>query len=253
MSVASFSDPGGRTAPFPPVAFLLCGCLGTRLRAVTPRPKAVLDVAGWPFLRYHLEALRRGGIRRVVLLTGHGADEVERTFGPGREGRIFVPEPAPLGTGGALAAARAHAGPLNWVGNGDSFLDVPIEDLLRRHRPGTVGIAAVRTEDRSAYGGLEISGDDRITGFTEKGTRGPGWINAGVYLIERARLAALPEGVSSLERDHFPKWAATGLLVAHRFHALFRDIGTPERLAAAQEELRPIRARMERGGAGGAR
>ena len=253
MEPVRSSDRGaGGTAPST-VAFLLCGGRGTRLAGITDRPKAVLDVAGWPFLRYHLESLRRGGVRPVVLLTGYGAEEVERTFGPPSGERIFVREAEPLGTGGALAAARSQAGRLNWVANGDSFLDLPVEDLLRRHRPGTVGIAAVRVDERADYGGLEISDEERITGFLEKGTQGPGWINAGVYLIERELLAGLPDGPSSLERDHFPRWAAAGILVAHRVEAAFRDIGDPERLAAARAEFGAIRARLERGGGGGAR
>ena len=70
-------------------AFLFCGGLGTRLRAVTDRPKAVVPVAGWPFLRYHLERLRGSDVSRIVFLTGHGADEVEKVFGPERMDEIL--------------------------------------------------------------------------------------------------------------------------------------------------------------------
>jgi D-glycero-alpha-D-manno-heptose 1-phosphate guanylyltransferase len=228
------------------VAFLLCGGLGTRLRQVTDQPKAVLDVAGWPFLRYHLEVIRAAGIRRIVFLTGYGAAEVEETFGPASEDRIFLAEPSPLGTGGALARASSWAGSINWIANGDSFVDVAPAAVIEAHRPGVGQIVTVHVEERSGYGGVQIDEAGRILGFQEKGRRGPGWINAGIYLLDRSFLAELPDGVSSLEHDHFPRWAMQGRLVAQRVDVFFRDIGTPERLAAARREFVSIRARMER-------
>ena len=147
------------TSPNPPsassqttprrVAFLLCGGLGTRLRGVTDQPKALIDVAGWPFLRYHLEALSGARFGRIVFLTGHGADEVERAFGPPSGERIFVREDSPLGTGGALANARSWAGEVNWVANGDSFADVSPNTILGTHRTGTGQIVAVHVEELS--------------------------------------------------------------------------------------------------------
>jgi len=104
----------------------------------------------------------------------------------------------------------------------------------------------VHLQDRGGYGGVEIDSEDRIVGFCEKGKQGPGWINAGIYVLDRSFLGELPQGISSLEHDHFPRWASQGRLVAERADAFFRDIGTPERLAAAGQEFVSIRARMER-------
>jgi D-glycero-alpha-D-manno-heptose 1-phosphate guanylyltransferase len=226
-------------------AFLLCGGFGTRLRSITDRPKAVLEVAGWPFLRYQLEGLREAGPARIVFLTGYGADEVEREFGPGAPGWHFLREEEPLGTAGALAHARHLAGEANWISNADSFADIAPERLFASAHRDEAIVLAVQVEERSDYGGLLIDEEGRISGFEEKGKYGPGWINAGVYLLPRPFLYELPEGPSSLERDFFPRWAREGRLRAHRADVLFRDIGTPERLRAAQEEFVPIRRRLE--------
>lgn len=231
------------------VAFLLCGGRGTRLKRITDRPKALLQVAGWPFLRYHLELLGTARFDRTVLLTGYRGEEIEETFGPAGPTRLFVREASPQGTGGALARARRHAGMVNWIANGDSFADIEVEALLSSHRPGAGTILAVRMEDRADYGGLAIEADGRIIRFIEKGTHEPGWINAGIYILDHSLLTELPIGISSLERDHFPRWAESGKLFAHKTEAFFRDIGTPERLEAAQAEFVPIRSRLgARGG-----
>ncbi len=256
-------------------AFLLCGGVGSRLRPVTSQPKGLIDLAGWPFLRYPIETIRTTA-ERIVFLTGQGGAEIEAAFGPGGEAgtstfqplaavsgatptggatpgaiafadplRIFIRESAPLGTGGALANARAWASDLNWVANGDSFVDVDAATVIAAHRPGVGLIVAVRLADASDYGSLDLAPDSRIDGFIEKGRTGPGVINAGVYLLDRAFIDDLPDGPSSLEHDAFPRWAADGRLRALVVDAFFRDIGTPERLAAAQKEFVAIRARME--------
>jgi D-glycero-alpha-D-manno-heptose 1-phosphate guanylyltransferase len=230
-------------------AFVLCGGLGTRLRGHEERPKAVIDVAGRPFLAYALRLLHLQGFRRVVLLLGHGADEVRRAFaGVGIEHRV---EAAPLGTGGALSAARDLVARVNLVLNGDSYAEATYPDLLHEHaRHGShsgeaVTLLAVQVDEAADYGGLELGDDRRVIGFIEKGRSGPGWINAGVYVAGGRFLRGLPGGASSLERDHLPGLAARGLLRALPVRCFFRDIGTPERLAAARVEFQTIGARLD--------
>jgi D-glycero-alpha-D-manno-heptose 1-phosphate guanylyltransferase len=234
--------------------FVLCGGLGTRLRGHEERPKAVIEVAGRPFLAYVLRLLRLQGFRQVVLLLGHGAEDVRSAFsGAGIEYRT---EATPLGTGGALAAARDGFAGVNLVLNGDSYAEAVYPDLLREHarharRSGqAVTLLAVWAEDAADYGGLALDQDRRVTAFLEKGRGGPGWINAGVYVAGGRFLRGLPAGPSSLERDHLPLLAAQGLLRALPARCFFRDIGTPERLAAAREEFRAIATRIEAEGRG---
>ena len=83
---------------------------------------------------------------------------------------------------------------------------------------------------------VECAEDGRVRAFHEKaGPEGPGLINAGVYLIERAALAALPRGRAlSLERDVFPRWLADGLCGVVSAGPCI-DIGTPESYARAQQ------------------
>jgi len=53
-----------------PVA-ILAGGLATRLRPVTEKiPKALVAVAGQPFLAHQLRLLQKSGIRKVVLCVG---------------------------------------------------------------------------------------------------------------------------------------------------------------------------------------
>ena len=63
-------------------AIVLVGGLGTRLRAVVSDvPKPLAPVAGRPFLARVLDQLAAGGMRRVLLATGHMAATVEAAIG----------------------------------------------------------------------------------------------------------------------------------------------------------------------------
>ena len=60
-----------------PVA-ILAGGLATRLRPITEKiPKALVEVAGRPFIGWQLEQLRAEGINEVVLCTGYLGEMIE--------------------------------------------------------------------------------------------------------------------------------------------------------------------------------
>jgi NDP-sugar pyrophosphorylase family protein len=242
--------PAAARAPRPGsvAVFILAGGLGTRLRATDPRPKAIVPVAGRPFLHYTLRLLRAQGYRKIVLCLGAGAAEVKRAFAG--KGLVCSVEREPLGTGGALALAAAHAERFNLILNGDSYAQAIYGDLLAAHLAGEapargVTLLAVRQENCEEYGRLELAEDGRVAAFVEKGEAVAGWINAGVYAAPGSWMRELPTGRYSLERDVLPELAATGRLRALPGRFFFRDIGTPDRLRAAEEEFRWIRRREE--------
>jgi NDP-sugar pyrophosphorylase family protein len=230
-------------------ALMLVGGLGTRLRpAIGHAPKPMAAVAGRPFLEYLLLQLRRDGFRDVVMLTGFGADALHQYFREGRDWGVTItysPEPEPRGTGGALR----HALPILegrhfLVMNGDSFLDVSLLDLIAAHDSAPAdGVAAaatlalVRSSETERFGSVEVDAAGRVTAFREKiATRGEGLINAGVYVLERAMLEAIPAGrIVSLEREVFPGLVNRGLR-GTELHGAFIDIGIPEAYEALRSD-----------------
>ena len=111
-----------------PVA-ILAGGLATRLRPITKTiPKALVPVAGRPFVLWQLEYLRDQGVSRVVLCTGYRSAQIEQIVGDGSQFGIVVEYSDDgttlLGTGGALGKALPLLGPEFFVLYGDSFLPV---------------------------------------------------------------------------------------------------------------------------------
>jgi NDP-sugar pyrophosphorylase family protein len=223
----------------------LAGGFGTRLRSVvSDRPKVLATVQGRPFVTFLLDQLVAAGVHRVVLLTGHRAEEVRACLGVSyRDLELaYSPEPAPLGTGGALRQAlpQIPGSPLLLM-NGDSICRLDFSAFWAAHRRYRADITQVvwRTEDASRYGTVVVNDDNTVQQFSEKeAAPRAAWVNAGVYLIERPLAESIPADLCvSLEREMFPLWARRHRFCAFRAADVSLDIGTPESFAAAQADL----------------
>lgn len=226
---------------------ILCGGLGTRLGpALAGRPKGLAQVDGRPFLDILVAELLRHRLRRLVLCTGYGAEQIAAHCRNRDDAEfVFSPEPKPLGTGGAVA----HALPLVrsdpfLVLNGDSFCRVAYAALLASHERSAADLTIVVTPpaERADVGTIRADDSGQIIEFAEK-PAGPhaarGYVNAGIYVLQRKVMSCAPGTERfSLERDLFPAAAATRRCVAYPVSGPLIDIGTPERLRAAQDRLR---------------
>jgi NDP-sugar pyrophosphorylase family protein len=193
-------------------------------------------------LTYLLDKLAAASVREVVLLTGYRADQVRALLGDQYAGvrLLYSTESKPLGTAGAVR----HALPLLpsdtvLLLNGDSSCDASLAAFHRSHqrRGADCSMVLVWAEDTWRFGRVQVSADGRICRFEEKKDgAGRGWINAGVYLIERHLIEAVPAGgLVSLERDLFPRWIARRQCFGHHSRGRFLDVGTPEGYAGAEE------------------
>lgn len=219
---------------------VLVGGLGTRLQSLPGRmPKVLRPVKGRPFLEHLLDQAVRHGARRAILALGFMKEAFDPFLGarPGGLEVLGSSEPAPLGTGGALRLALSVAKSRTLlVMNGDSYVDADFGLLAGEHRRRGARATLLLTEvdDAARFGRVELAPSGEILQFVEKGVPGPGAINAGVYLLERDVVEAIPGGRAvSLEREVFPS------LVGHGFHGVrgrsrFIDIGTPESYAEAE-------------------
>jgi D-glycero-alpha-D-manno-heptose 1-phosphate guanylyltransferase len=229
-------------------AAILAGGLGTRLRpTIAGRPKALALVHGRPYLTYLLEQLAGAGVRAVVLLTGYRADQVRSAFGDTYAGLrlTYSCEPLPLGTAGALRLALPHLHSTTvLLLNGDSYCEAPLADFRHFHSriAADASLVLTRMEDCSRFGRVQVAPDGRIVCFEEKTQAGGvGWINAGIYLIQRELIEEIPLGRPlSLERDLFPEWVRRKRFCGFACEGRFLDIGTPESYAQTETFFAPL-------------
>jgi N-acetyl-alpha-D-muramate 1-phosphate uridylyltransferase len=115
---------------------ILTGGLATRLQPITKNiPKALVDVAGKPFIVRQLDYLRQQGINRVVLCIGYLGEQVKDVVGNGSSYGIEVSYswdgPNLLGTGGAIKKALPLIGEQFFVYYGDSYLPIDFQEVER--------------------------------------------------------------------------------------------------------------------------
>lgn len=219
----------------------LVGGRGTRLSSLTTdTPKPLLPVGGRPFLDYLLDRAVCFGASEILLLAGHLAEKVVASYHNrpwnGVPVRCHV-EAEPMGTAGALRQASARL-PARWVlMNGDTLFDV---DPARLDQPGDdwqVSMALRRLDDTGRSGTVTLK-DGRVGEFHERGTGGPGLVNAGVYVMRREILDVIPpDRPCSLEAEIFPALAKSGRIRGTVLDGYFIDIGVPEDYFRAQREV----------------
>ncbi|HEY7312556.1 MAG TPA: nucleotidyltransferase family protein [Gemmataceae bacterium] len=225
-------------------AALLVGGLATRLRPITATiPKAMVEVAGRPFIDHQLALLRRNGIRRVVLCLGHLGEQIEQHLGDGAAHGLRVcysyDGDRLLGTGGALRGALPLLGELFWVLYGDSYMDIDYRAVLARFAAGRARglMTVIHNENRWDRSNV-VFRDGRLLCYSKRApTPEMRHIDYGVMLLTREALASLPADQSSDLADLLSDMVKDGELIGHEVTRRFYEIGSPRGLEETQHYL----------------
>lgn len=223
---------------------ILAGGLGTRLRPVLGEglPKAMASVDGQPFLAWMLRWLEQQRVTDVVLSLGYGCGAITGWLAQQSLGLsvTVIEEDKPLGTGGAIMHALRRCGaPRMIVMNGDTITNLNLSAFadFSKAAGADLAIAATSVPDASRYGTLQFdAGTKRLIAFEEKRpVQAPGFINAGVYTVDAARLLGfdLPERFS-FEDDFLRRQIDSLDIRVFPEITEFIDIGIPSDYARAQ-------------------
>jgi mannose-1-phosphate guanylyltransferase len=222
-------------------AVVLVGGEGTRLRPLTETiPKPLIPLVDRPFLDHVLDHLAAHGVDEALLSSPY----LEDAFRPLLDRRradpnvTWIPEPVPLGTGGAVANASRGLDESFFVLNGDILTDLDLTALLAHHRDrrATATITLSQVGDARPYGLVTIDQDQRLVEFREKpADPGAGLVNAGTYVLEPDAMTGVASGRAiSIEREVFPGLIASGRPVSGFVSdAYWMDLGTPEKYLRA--------------------
>jgi len=118
--------------------FILAGGLGTRIHPLfSDYPKAMIPFRGKPFLEVQMKILADQGFTSFVLCVGYKADQIITHFGDGKAWGwkvAYSHEPMALGTGGALRYAERYMKATSIILNGDTYLPMDYQALVRTHK-----------------------------------------------------------------------------------------------------------------------
>jgi D-glycero-alpha-D-manno-heptose 1-phosphate guanylyltransferase len=222
--------------------FILCGGQGKRLKKISGRvPKPMVPIGRRVFLDILIGYLQKFGFKRFILGIGYQAHCLKKYYQkhriPGVE-VVFSQEKYPLGTGGAVKAAKKFIkSDCFFVLNGDSFSEFNAENFIKfyKQKKANALILLKKKKNNQDYGGITINRKSEIICFNEKNSQMPHkFTNCGVYLFNKNIFSKMPKNRKfSLEYDFFPQMIKKGLYGCKQ-PGFFIDIGIPKRYLAAK-------------------
>ena len=175
---------------------VLAAGMGKRMKSDIP--KVLHPVLARPMLSYVLDAVLNLSPKRVVVVVGHGAQEVEKALDSKKI--TYVTQTERLGTG--HAANCAHPALKSFKGdililNGDFPLITPstLKKFVNEHKKKKVDVSILTAlvEDPSGYGRIKRDEGDNVVGIVEekdatKEERFINEINSGTYCVKSSFL-----------------------------------------------------------------
>jgi NDP-sugar pyrophosphorylase family protein len=218
-------------------AVVLAGGFGTRLRPLTETlPKALVPVAGRPFIEYQIEQFRRHGVTDLIICVGHLGHLIEEHLGDGRRFDVSIrygyERDGLLGTAGAVKNVEPLLEDAFFVQYGDSYLLVDYQAVmthfLRHDAPGLMVV--YRNDDRWDRSNVVVA-DGRVRVY-DKTRKLPGmaYIDFGVSVFRRDAVAGIPPGVAADLSTVYQSLIAQGRLLAYETSHRFYEVGSPQGL-----------------------
>lgn len=224
----------------PPLA-ILAGGLGTRLGAAAgDLPKAMVPVAGRPFIEHVLDLLASEGADRIVICRGNRGEAIEEGLGDGRRFGLRIAYsdegPEPIGTAQALRGALPLLGDAFLVLYGDTYLQVDYGAVAAAHeRSGMPALMTVLRNDGRWGESNAVFVDGRVTYDKRHPPAGAAWIDFGLLAFRASALTDVDERDLA---DVLARLGADGQLAGLEVRRRFYEIGTPDALAETDRFLR---------------
>ena len=218
-------------------AFILAAGRGDRMRPLTDHtPKPLLLAGGKPLIVWHMERLAAAGFREIVINHAHLGTLIEQTLGDGSQWGLHIqysPEPpGALETAGGIATALPLLGDESFlVVNGDVYCDIDFG-----HFSGSTSAAHLVMVDNPVH---HSGGDFSLDGQRVVYANGEQTLTyAGIGVFSPSFFADVKPGTVMKLRPLLDAAIAAGTLTGERFAGRWVDVGTPQRLAELDQELK---------------
>ena len=217
-------------------ALIFAAGRGERMRPLSDTtPKPLLHAGGRRLIEWHLENLAAAGVREVVINTSHLANQFPAALGDGARWKLRIAYshegPEPLETGGGMQRALPLLGAAPFIAvNGDIWTDFHFSTLPQDPR----GLAHLVLVDNPVH---HPRGDFALRDACVRDEEEGRLTFAGIGVYRPELLAAHAPGKYSI----VPLLRAamrTGSVSGEHFCGAWSDVGTPQRLATLDADLK---------------
>lgn len=227
------------------IVAILAGGLATRLRPITETiPKALIEIAGEPFINHQLRCLKKQGISSVVLCIGYLGEMIKSVVGDGSQFGLQVrysfDGPKLLGTGGAINAALPLLGSQFYIFYGDSYLPIEFEPVEKAYFSSKkLGLMTVLRNNNQWDKSNVIYENGLLVEYNKEIVKSDmSYIDYGLGILRADVFATYPEresfDLSKVYNDLSLKNQLFGFEVQNRFY----EIGSHQGIVETEEYLK---------------
>ena len=183
---------------------ILAAGQGTRMKS--SRPKVVHELAGKPILGHVVDTSRELQPDQVIVVVGHGADQVRKTMGDAAV--TFVEQAEQLGTGHAVQQCLDTITPGNdllvLVGDVPLIRAATLRQLVEQRGDAVVSVLSFMPDNNFGYGRITRAADGTVRAIVEQKDAsaeetGIAECNSGILLIDGDRVSEL---MNALDNDN---------------------------------------------------
>ncbi|MBF0220581.1 MAG: nucleotidyltransferase family protein [Gammaproteobacteria bacterium] len=219
------------------VAMILAAGRGERMLELTRScPKPLLQAGGKTLIEYQLQRLLMAGVTEVVINTAYLADQIHAFLGTGERFGVqirYSPEGEALETGGGIFHALPLLGDAPFIlMNSDLWCDFSLADLALAV-DDLAHLVMVNNPEHHLKGDFCLKGGRVLPPQVNL----PSLTYAGIALLHPALFQGSVAGKFPLA-PLLLKAMRAGKVSGVHFQGEWRDIGTPQRLAALDADLR---------------
>ncbi|MGD0089040.1 MAG: ribose-phosphate diphosphokinase [Planctomycetota bacterium] len=235
-------------------AIIMAAGLGKRMNSTLPKVLHLLN--GRPLLEWVVQAARAAGAGRVVVVVGHGREQVVKSLPSGVEYAVQEPQ---LGTGHAVRCAEGNLhdwpGPIAVLSGDVPLLRASTIRLLISKQAEMDAVAVILTAKRAgphSYGRIVRDENGNVKAIVEAKDATPEQsgieeFNSGTYVFGPGRLfpAVAKLATNNVQKEYYLTDTIAGFVTSSQTVAAIRaaaaqevlGINTPEELAASEAFL----------------
>ncbi len=227
---------------------LLAGGLATRLRPITESiPKALIEVAGKPFIQWQLEYLSQQNLKHIVIAVGYLGEMIEDFLGAGHQFGLDIHYSYDgnelLGTGGAIKKAFPLLSDKFFIMYGDSYLPIDFKEVYNyfEHNNLLALMTIFKNDGKFDKSNVKKNENGKIAYDKKNVSADMNYIDFGLSLLNKEVFKNFKETQAFDLSDVFCEISKREVLYGFEVYKRFYEVGSLEGIKEATEFLNEIK------------